>query len=219
MIQPASLWSLFKTCPNSRWVGDICRKLGGQEVELDFGQQQMLTQIKLDSEWMDERIDEQKARWAQRQRDKRERDKAAAELSKVTQCHGDKRDNRDSHDVTIPPFLPSSLPPSLNTTSKDVVVVESDDINGIDEKLLYPDPDTQRLYAAQVGVPLDYIDTFNARIQEMGFQYISRSGATVNINRRNWKSVLRKFYAQDNKKPQSPTALKQDGYKAEMEMA
>ena len=37
-------------CPDSKWVGDILRKLGGQEVELDLGQQQMFKAISQDSE-------------------------------------------------------------------------------------------------------------------------------------------------------------------------
>ena len=63
MIQPSSLWSLFKNCNDSEWIGKVCRALGGQEVDLDFGQKMMVSQIKQDSEWMDERISEQRERW------------------------------------------------------------------------------------------------------------------------------------------------------------
>ena len=60
MIKPATLWALCKTCTDSKWIGDVCRALGGQAVELDFGQQQAFNAIQTDSGWMDERIEWEK---------------------------------------------------------------------------------------------------------------------------------------------------------------
>lgn len=63
MIKPASLWSLFKSCEDSRWLGDLCRTLGGQKgIDLDFGQHQVLCMIQQDSDWMDERIEQERER-------------------------------------------------------------------------------------------------------------------------------------------------------------
>jgi hypothetical protein len=95
MIKPETLWGLFKNCPDSQWLGDICRALGRQDVGLTFDQAQVVRLIQQDSEWLDERIEGQRERWAERQRKKRERDK-----DNVTECHGDNRDIGDVTDVT-----------------------------------------------------------------------------------------------------------------------
>lgn len=100
MIKPETLWGLFKNCPDSQWLGDICRALGRQEVDLTFDQAQVVRLIQQDSEWLDERIEGQRERWAERQRKKRERDK-----DNVTQCHGD---NRDTPHVTNKPTKPTN---------------------------------------------------------------------------------------------------------------
>lgn len=42
MVRPRKLWALFMACDDSRWLGDICRALGGQEVELDAKQRRVL---------------------------------------------------------------------------------------------------------------------------------------------------------------------------------
>ena len=75
MIKPESLWTLCKSCPDSKWVGDILRALGGQTVELDFGQAQMLSAIQNDSQWMDERIEKNRAKQRMRLSEYRERKK------------------------------------------------------------------------------------------------------------------------------------------------
>jgi hypothetical protein len=77
MIKPTYLWALCKTCKDSKWIGDICRFLGGQDVKLDFGQGQVAEMIKMDSEWMDERINWN--REAARMRQARARERKAAE--------------------------------------------------------------------------------------------------------------------------------------------
>lgn len=204
MVKPASLWSLFKTCSDPTWLGQVCRALGGQDVSLDFGQQQMYAQIRQDSEWMDERIADQQARWRDRQRAKRQRDKNGVTVTT--------RDKRDNGDVTIHPSVPPSVP-----------LMTSNDVTRDDARRL-PDPDEQLMYARQLSVPDGFIQVFNERIREIGYQYINRSGSTVTINRTNWKTCLRKFYEQELRKEQQkkqpgPQALAQPGYKAEMEMA
>lgn len=68
MIKPESLWCLLQDCADSKWLGDICRALGGQEVELDFGQQQALKIIRRDSELMDERMEVQREKERERNR-------------------------------------------------------------------------------------------------------------------------------------------------------
>ena len=96
MIKPETLWGLFKNCPDSKWLGDICRALGRQDVGLTFDQAQVVRLIQQDSEWLDERIEGQRERWAERQRKKRGRDN-----ENVTECHGDNRDKGDVTDVTV----------------------------------------------------------------------------------------------------------------------
>jgi hypothetical protein len=116
MIKPTYLWALCKTCKDSKWIGDICRFLGGQDVKLDFGQGQVAEMIKMDSEWMDERINWN--REAARMRQARARERKAAERAaesgkasrEVTQVT---RDNGASREVT-PPSRHPSVHPSCN---------------------------------------------------------------------------------------------------------
>lgn len=77
MIKPASLWGLFKTCESSEWLGTVCRALGGQEVTLDFGQQQAVRMISLDSGWLDEAVEAKREKWRERQKAHRAKDGAA----------------------------------------------------------------------------------------------------------------------------------------------
>ena len=105
MIKPATLWGLFKSCKDSEWLGDICRALGRQDVELDYGQEQMVNTIMQDSGWMDERVEEQRERWRDRQRKMRDK----RDMSHVTLCHGDKVSSRD---VTLHPSVRPSIHPN-----------------------------------------------------------------------------------------------------------
>ena len=115
MIKPTYLWALCKTCQDSKWIGDICRSLGGQDVQLDFGQKQVADMIKMDSEWMDERISWN--REAARMRQARARERREAERKKLAGEHEDdaesvtrdKRDNDTSREVT-----PASRHPSIH---------------------------------------------------------------------------------------------------------
>lgn len=82
MIKPTTLYNFGKTCRDSTMAENVLRALCGQDVELSAAEQMMLDMIRNDSDWMDERIEEQRVRWKDRQRRVRtSRD--------VTQCHGD----------------------------------------------------------------------------------------------------------------------------------
>ena len=107
MIKPTYLWALCKTCTDSAWIGDICRNLGGQDVELDFGQRQVADMIKMDSEWMDERINWN--REAARMRQARARERRATEGVVSRDVTRDKRDEVASREVT-----PASRHPSIH---------------------------------------------------------------------------------------------------------
>ena len=77
MIKPQTLWGLFKTCQDSKWLGDVCRALGRQDIELDFGQKQIKSLIEQDSGWYDENIavnreEEKKRKAAYREKKKKE---------------------------------------------------------------------------------------------------------------------------------------------------
>ena len=108
MIKPESLWSLCKSCPDSKWIGDIMRALGGQEVVLDFGQKQMYVAVQNDSQWMDERIEERRERQRKNMKEYRNR------KSQESQPHCDRRDNHNRLQTSVT-SLPTSLPPSLPT--------------------------------------------------------------------------------------------------------
>lgn len=209
MIKPASYWALHKTA-NVETLGRIGLALAGREVELNpplsYAESCLVSVIRQDSEWMDESIANRKKRIAESVKAYRARKKEAAEKEE-------------------PNTEPPPPPPTPQEESEEPTAAESPKKLPIPtDKHIYPERDYQELYARQMNVPLEYIDIFNERIREMGYQYINRNGATVNINRNNWKSVLKKFYEQDKKNEQkknapSPNALQQDGYKAEMEMA
>ncbi len=77
MVKPQSLWALFKKCDDSKWLGDICRALGGQEIALSLEQRRMLDVLRLDNEWHTEAIEEK--RRLQRERQARHREKLATQ--------------------------------------------------------------------------------------------------------------------------------------------
>ncbi len=66
VIKPDALYNLCKKCPDSKWVGDIVRRLCGQEVELDFGQTQSYEIVRDDCIAFERRMDEIRARDAKR---------------------------------------------------------------------------------------------------------------------------------------------------------
>ena len=59
-----------------------------------------------------------------------------------------------------------------------------------------PDDDLQRVYAAQLGVPADYLPTFMAEMEQNGWGYVNRGGVFVQLNRQNFKYVLGAFWRQ-----------------------
>lgn len=77
MVKPQALWAAFKTSRNSKELGDICRKLGGQVVELSAGAQMAYDIILQDNEWHTESIEAQRERDRKRQAERRERMKLA----------------------------------------------------------------------------------------------------------------------------------------------
>ena len=82
-------------------------EIGDQEVELDFGQKQMLVAVQNDSQWMDERIEEIRERHRKNMQEYRNR------KSQESQPHCDPRDshNRLQTSVTsLPTYLPTYLP-------------------------------------------------------------------------------------------------------------
>lgn len=66
VIKPDALYNLCKRCPDSKWVGDIVRRLCGQEVSLDFGQEQAYAVVRDDCVAFERRMDEIRARDAKR---------------------------------------------------------------------------------------------------------------------------------------------------------
>lgn len=135
MVKPSYLWALCKTCSDSRWLGDICRSLGGQEVPLDFGQRQAYSAIMMDSDWMDERIRERREKDAEKHRQWREkRDRARRKqvvkgvLEDIANDRGaspsvtdDAGDVTASQNVTSHPSVRPSVRPSTpeNTNRTD----------------------------------------------------------------------------------------------------
>lgn len=87
----------MKSCDDDQWIGRICRALGEQDVELDYGQQQMVNSIKMDSGWMDERIEAQREKW--RERDRRRREREIGENRE----NGENSRLHQSHVTSVPP--------------------------------------------------------------------------------------------------------------------
>ena len=201
MIKPESLWGLFKSCKDSKWLGDVCRALGRQDVELDYGQEQMVNTIMQDSGWMDERVEAQRERWRDRQRKMRDK----RDMSHVTLCHGDKVSSRD---VTLHPSIhPSNISPNGENITR---VRESDG-----RPIHVPTDEEARAMAKQVSVPVLYLPKFFEEMKNHGWGYLNRGGLLVMLNRRNFKAVLRSFYDQAQKKAAAAptgTVLKQEGY-------
>jgi len=127
VVKPSYLWALCKTRADSKWIGDICRKLGGQDVTLDFGQQQAYSAIMMDSDWMDDRIkqrrekDAEKHRVWRQKRDKERRKQVVKQImedlsqmsppSLVTD--GDGGEKVTSPNVTSHPSIHPSVRPSV----------------------------------------------------------------------------------------------------------
>lgn len=84
---------------------------------------------------------------------------------------------------------------SKPTTSNDIVT----DSDGIDLRRILPSQEEMINYAHQINVPDTYLPTFIANMKDLGWGYVNRGGAYVQLNRRNFKSILRSFYEQHKK--------------------
>lgn len=201
MIQPSSLWSLFKNCNDSEWIGKVCRALGGQEVDLDFGQKMMLSQLKQDSEWMDERIAEQRERW----RSKKQMNKKNEENSELLVEKCDSQRNLENSkvlgescgsqgkvensellmekcDSRFSPSLPSSLPSSLTSFLPNNIYIKE---RNIKERKKFTPPTRQEAvsYCELKGLPSSNVDNF--------IDYYTSNGWKVGRNPMvNWRSAL-----------------------------
>jgi len=127
MIKPSSYWALHKTC-DAYTLGRVGATLGGQTVEppLSAAEAALVSVIKQDSEWMDERMDAQRERWAKAKRERRSKNVAEHDEN-VLKCPEDKQGHdkcpqmseghagtiEDSSSVSKCPTMSSSLPPSL----------------------------------------------------------------------------------------------------------
>ena len=105
MIYPVTLYNFGKVCKSSLAAGNVLRALCKQAVKLTPEEETIFAMIQNDSGWMDERVEQQRERWKERQRKSR-----MSRNVTVTKC-----DTRDTHNVT----MPSSLPPSKNNTIQD----------------------------------------------------------------------------------------------------
>ncbi|HBO99113.1 MAG TPA: hypothetical protein DD637_04680 [Verrucomicrobia bacterium] len=209
MIKPESLWGLFKNCTDSKWLGDICRALGGQDVDLDFGQTQMLQSIKQDSEWMDERMEAQREKERERKRNFRmsrnvpgtTRDTVVSRgQTNVPQCPGDNTGHRnvpgtDACPVpSIHPSIPPSPPPS-NLPSNSVCVCssrarthgESGDPEATPPNPTVP-PLAEVVTAATtvMGIPEAYARWWHREMDACGW----RTTSGMAVTRQNWRPLL-----------------------------
>ena len=69
MIKPASYWALHKTC-DAYTLGRVAISLGGQAPEppLNPAEKALVSVVEQDSEWYDERVEQQRERWKERKR-------------------------------------------------------------------------------------------------------------------------------------------------------
>ena len=200
MIKPESLWSLCKSCPDSKWIGDIMRALGGQEVTLDFGQKQMLTTIQSDSQWMDEHFEKKRERERQRMKAYRETKKKPGETdvarcnalsqlqTDVARCNALSQLQTDvAHPTSLPPSLPTSLPtksvrdisaPARTPARRDVPTCEA------------------VVSACEVtGVPTWYAKWWHAEMAARDWTKVDGSP----VSNRNWRPVLKSWWNRDAK--------------------
>ena len=62
--------------------------------------------------------------------------------------------------------------------------------------------------AAGINVPKDYISLFVETMSNHGWGYVNRQGNFVQLNRRNFKAVLRNFYDQHLKNKENDSKSK-----------
>ena len=205
MIKPTYLWALCKTCQDSKWIGDICRFLGGQDVTLDFGQKQVADMVKMDSDWMDERINWN--REAARMRQARAREKRAAEREasrEIAEVTRDKRDDEASREIT-PLSRHPSVHPSIHPS------IENIESGG-----------ESRAPARTRGDIPDYATVVNAATNMMGIPEWYATWWYGEMNARDWRKTTGGLVGHDNWRPyfkswwNRATAEEQASIKAEM---
>lgn len=118
MIKPDVLWGQFKTCKDDAWIGRVCRALGGQDVELDFGQQSMVTAIKLSAGWMDEAVEARRSKWKQQKRNQRGQfSESSADIADMSTLSADK--NLSAGQPKTQQCPPPSILPSNSNNIKE----------------------------------------------------------------------------------------------------
>jgi hypothetical protein len=134
LVKPDSIANLCATCPDSKWVGDVMRKLFGQDVALDFGQQQTYEVIKRDCDNFDQRLVDRRERDAKRKAEYRAKKEQA---ENVPQCPtGHDGTQALSHDVPqdTPPVPRHTIPSqvtSYHVTPSQVTSRQAIDNNNV----------------------------------------------------------------------------------------
>lgn len=72
-----------------------------------------------------------------------------------------------------------------------------------------PNDEEMHQMAAGINVPKDYISLFVETMSNHGWGYVNRQGNFVQLNRRNFKAVLRNFYDQHLKNKENDSKSKQ----------
>lgn len=199
MIKPASLWGLFKTCESSEWLGAVCRALGGQEVTLDFGQQQAVRMISLDSGWLDEAVEAKREKWRERQKAHRAKDGAEqdAEGSESVTCHNV---TPVTHGGVTPRChaLPSVLPSVLPSHSTSV---ECEREGARSRVVVVGNPDLKTVVGSSklMGIPDWYAGWWWHNMEASG--WVKTNGAPVGLD--NWRAVLKAWWNRADEKEQA----------------
>jgi len=208
VIKPASYWALHKTC-DAYTLGRVGATLGGQTVEppLTVAEAALVSVIRQDSEWMDERMEAQREKWAKAKRERRAKD-GAEHNSDVLKCPKDKRGQgkcpqmseghartrEESSDVSqcptmsssLPPSVPPSVPPTLDNTNV-LSASTSDtrtrgDVPGL--------KDVVSAATSTMGVPGWYARWWYE--QMVAYDWSSTKG--VRIGHGNWKAMLKAWH-------------------------
>ena len=208
MIKPASLWALFKSCEDSKWLGDLCRTLGGQKgIALDFGQRQVLQMVRQDNEWMDERIESERDRHrkaVQRYR-QRERGKAskAEEIAKA-------ENPLPAQPCIVGPADPNSSAPVHATASPskeelDAALASAPAPAPLEWFLKFRSTNATRLYVLGRNVTEEEVRSwYEFQQREGGWRYQNAAGTPITI--RNFTGSLRKHAERLRKEAESCAA-------------
>lgn len=93
------------------------------------------------------------------------------------------------------------------------------DPDGGDLRRILPSQEEMILFAHQINVPDSYLPIFVENMKSQGWGYVNRGGAYVQLNRRNFKAILRSFYTQHkkdhdngNSRTGNPKAIRATGY-------